>query len=175
MTSRILLSAALVVSLVSLCPDLAAADDPSAEPSLAVRTDRGTPWLRYAVAFDLLGIAWNDYRLSATIGVERHLGVRVEGEWRRGLDRGPGGGLGVELWPLGRGVDGPTVYVGSDVAIDLDRERKVVGALIELGYTFVWRGVALSGAIGARSQWTLGLQRDHGYAPTGRVTVGWAF
>lgn len=175
MTSKAVLTAVLVALLVSFTPLLAFAEEPENAPSLAVRTDRGTPWLRYAVAFDLLGIAWNDYRLSATVGIERHLGVRLEGEWRRGLDRGPGGGLGIELWPLGRGVDGPTVYVGTDVAVDLDRDRRAVGAQIELGYTFVWRGVALSGALGARSQWTLGLQRDHGYAPTGRVTIGWAF
>ncbi len=99
----------LSICLVSVCANPAgtahAAPDPQA-PSLTTRAEPEAPWMRLAVSVDLLALAFDEYRAMVTYGVHRFVGVRLDGAWRRDETHRIGVGAGIELWPLGRGVDG---------------------------------------------------------------------
>lgn len=150
----------------------AAAADPEA-PALSVRTDRRAPWSAHRVGVDLLGLAWQRYRLDAQIGLARHHGARVELGWARGDARGPLVGLGYELWPMGRGVDGLFFAVGGRLGVALEGPERA-DAFMELGYRFLWRGATIGASLGAAHRWTLGNDAQR-WLPVGAIEVGWAF
>ncbi len=166
----------LMISVVFalLGPSVPARADDEAAPSLAVRTDRRAPWTAHRVGGDLLGIAWGRYRLDGQIGVGRHHGARVELGWQRGEGRGPLLGLGYELWPMGRGVDGLFFAVGGRARVVLEGPERVQ-AFAELGYRHVWRGATIGASVGAAHRWTFGNDTGRRWLPVGSISVGWAF
>jgi len=126
------------------------------------------------VGGDLLGLGWRRVRLDAQIGVARHHGARIELGWDRGEAAGPLLGLGYELWPMGRGVDGLFFVVGGRLAIALDGPERA-DAFAELGYRHLWRGATIGASLGAAHRWTLDDNQGRRWLPVGSITVGWAF
>lgn len=159
-------------ALLGSSAEVLADDEPA--PSLAVRTDRRAPWTAHRVGGDLLGIGWGRYRLDAQIGLGRYHGPRIELGWKRGGERGPLLGLGYELWPMGRGVDGLFFVVGGRARIVLQGPERVQ-AFAELGYRHEWRGATLGLSLGAAHRWLLGTNGGSRWFPVGSISVGWAF
>ncbi|MBO6935796.1 MAG: hypothetical protein JJ863_12500 [Deltaproteobacteria bacterium] len=143
-------------------------------PSLAVRTDRRAPWSAHRVGGDLLGLAWKRVRLDAQIGVGRHHGARLELGWDRGELDGPLVGLGYELWPMGRGVDGLFFVVGGRLSVALEGPERA-DAFAEIGYRHLWRGATIGASLGAAHRWTLETNGTRRWLPVGSISVGWAF
>lgn len=165
------------LSISIFCAVLGTAVPSSADaetPSLAVRTDRRAPWTAHRIGADLLGLVWQRYRIDGQIGVGRYHGARIELGWDRGEQRGPLVGLGYELWPMGRGVDGLFFTVGGRLGVALDGPERA-DAFAELGYRHVWRGATIGASLGAAHRWTLGDNRRQRWLPVGSVSVGWAF
>jgi len=167
-------SLSISILCVLLSASLPAAAEDSEAPSLAVRTDRRAPWSAHRVGGDLLGLGWKRYRLDAQIGVARHHGPRVELGWARGEQAGPLLGLGYELWPMGRGVDGVFFAVGGRLAVVLGGPERV-DAFAELGYRHLWRGATIGASLGAAHRWTLDDNEGRRWIPVGSISVGWAF
>lgn len=171
MFARSLMISALFAILGPSAPVRAENDS---APSLAVRTDRRAPWTAHRVGGDLLGIGWSRYRLDAQIGIARHHGARIELGWKRGEERGPLLGLGYELWPMGRGVDGLFLAVGGRARVAFGGPERLL-AFGELGYRHVWRGATIGVSLGAAHRWTMGANRSGRWVPVGSIGVGWAF
>ena len=172
--------ALLVLTSASLLalPSEATADDPP-PPDLEVRTDRRAPWTAYRVGGDLLGIAWNRYRLDLEIGLGRYHGLRLEAGWKRGAARGPLTGLAYELWPQGRGVDGLFMALGGRAHVVLESQEESghsrVDAFAELGYRHVWRGATIGVSLGVAHRWAVRGARERRILPVGSIGLGWAF
>ncbi|MEM7606627.1 MAG: hypothetical protein AAF411_14815 [Myxococcota bacterium] len=134
--------AALACIVLQTSPSRAQAEvAPSpTEPSLALDSDRDAPWPRFALSFDGLGAVWNEYVGSLRAAPSRHLAFRLDLGLTR--DRQLVGRSAVELWVLGRGLDGAYLSAGA-LAVTARR----YGAFAEVGYVLPWRGLLIDLAL----------------------------
>lgn len=144
-------------------------------PALSTRSEPEVSWPRLWVAIDALSSAFNRYRLVGAVGIKRFVGVRLDATWRRGQRHRFGVGTGVELWPMGRGTDGVLVVASGRVVFDGHERGGFVQGGLELGYRWIWRGLAMGLTIGAVSRTTFGDLVSTRFAPTAEATVGWSF
>lgn len=165
------LAGSLCTLLLTLPAANARADAPA--PSLAARTDPGTPWVAHGVSVDAVAQGFGAHGLRLDLSLNRFFGAVAMPAWHRG--RGPGLGLGLTFHPLGRGLEGLELALLGEgrwrPAQGNERRDHVEASLsFELGYRWVFQGAQIGLAAGARMRGAPGPR----FGPTLRLLLGWA-
>lgn len=148
-------------------------------PSLESRLDRPLePWIGRALSVDAVGIVFGAYDLRLDLGLTRFVGVGLSPGWlRREELHGPSFGLTLELWPLGRGLDGLALGVEAEVAwLPASRDRGLFSVTGQAAYRHVWRGVVAGVGVGVRHERGLGAASQdlaRRLSPQVSVWLGW--
>ena len=178
------LALALLLASAALAPGAPARADAPPEdapaPSLETRTDTAArPWVAWATSVDAVGAVLGDYAVRLDVGLKRFTGVAVSPGWRRAEGRhGPLLKLRWALQPMGRGVDGLGVELLAEAAwmpSENGPDRVELGLGAELAYRWVWEGVLLGGALGARRRWRWEGERSAAWLPSVRVWLGFGW
>lgn len=168
---RFLLLLALTLPAPALAQETAPRTDAPA-PSLALETDAGRPFYRFATYLDPVALFLDGYGLSVVACPSRFLSVTFS---PFGAKK-DGGTLGVELGiharPFGRGVHGLSVGGGGGALLMRKDEQRAFRVFAEAGYTHVLGGLFLGGSLGVDLRFEDGA-RD--VTPRVRVALGFAF
>lgn len=154
------------------------ADDAEA-PSLATRTDRiahGHP--SAGTSADAVGVVFGEYAIGLHFAPSRHFALTVAPGWRNTDRHGPRLGVGFELLPLGRGLDGlvvATALVAAWLPSEQERDRVELGAAAHVGYRAIWRGVLVEGALGAERRFVWGDRTGRSWRPVVRLALGYSW
>ena len=148
-------------------------------PSLAVRTDAAETFAGFGVSADVLGVAFGDYDLQFDLGLSRHFGLTlVPGFAVDGSTMGPSLAAGASVWPLGRGLDGWSIAVSGRLRWLTDSQVDLadLSVAIETGYGFVWRGMFVGAAAGARLRAQVGdVELPTHLEPLVRLRIGFVW
>ncbi|MCB9633883.1 MAG: hypothetical protein H6721_17325 [Sandaracinus sp.] len=158
------------------------APSPPAEapaPPLESQLDRRVePWTGYGLSVDAVGAVFGAYDLRIDVGLTRHVGVGLMPGWRRrdGV-HGPSLGGSVEVWPLGRGLDGLALGVEAQLAWFPGRpDRGLFSTAGYVAYRHVWRGVLAGAGVGLRHERGLGSDAQslaNRLSPLVAIWLGW--
>jgi hypothetical protein len=168
---RFLLLLVLALPAGALAQEAAPRTDAPA-PSLALETDAGRPFYRFATYIDPVALFLDGYGLSVVACPSRFLSVTVS---PFGAKK-DGGTLGLELGlharPFGRGVHGLALGGGGGALLMRGEDASAFRVFAEAGYTNVLGGLFLGGSVGVDVRFEDG-SRDVGARV--RVALGFAF